>query len=375
MGFIYPEIDINMCIDCGMCKKVCAFQSATELRKPLKVLGAAEKSMDIKNSASGGIATILADEIISQGGVVFGASFAEKDGQISVKHIPVKSKKDLLKLKGSKYVQSDMLDVFENIQILLNNGEKAIFIGTPCQTDAVRAFLRKDYDTLILVDIICHGVPNIDFFQNYLDYLGKTRGGRIKDFKFRDKYAGWGLNASVIYDVDGREYKEFIDASESSYYTMFLSAEIYRQNCYNCKYACNKRCGDITLGDFWGVEKEHKEELAENEEIHIQDGFSVVLLNSQKGMDLWEECSKKTFYFESTFEKASNYNQQLCRPSKMGKNRLKIFAKYKEGGYEAVEKFYGPILKRKKIFSLLKKSIPEPIKQRLRNMVRNMTSI
>lgn len=369
-GFVYPHVNATLCVECGVCKQVCAFQSTTKLYKPLKVFGAAQKTANIKQSASGGIATILSEAVISWGGVAFGATLEITDGQVKVAHIPVNSKEDVAKLKGSKYVQSDISSIFTRIKSLLSVKNTVIFIGTPCQVDAVRTFLHTDYDNLFLVDIVCHGVPNVSFFQDYLSYIERIRKGKIKDFCFRDKQYGWGLHASVTYNIDERDYKDYINPLNSSYYSMFLSAETYRQSCYTCKYACSQRCGDITLGDFWGVEKEHKNEIAHNINLNVRNGISLVFVNSVKGLCLWQKCSKETFFFESTLEKTSKYNHQLLSPSKIGKLRKRILEEYKKGSYEAVEKFYRPIIKRKRIISLIKQNIPEPIKNLLKYIIK-----
>lgn len=372
-GFLYPQIDNELCVDCGMCKKICVFQNKGSEKKPIKVYGAARKSQKIQESTSGGIFSVLAEQILESGGVVFGSAMVLENDKLVVKHISIESQKDLIKLKGSKYVQSFSNDLFLKVKYFLENGKKVLLSGTPCQIAAMRSFLKKEYEGLYLIDIICHGVPSNKFFQDYIKQLEKKKKVHIKEFKFRDKRAGWGLNASILFEKDGKEFIEYMEHNTSSYYTMFLSSEIYRLNCYSCKYACQSRSGDITLGDFWGIEEEHPEVLQQNGGfLEEKKGISVVMINSEKGIKIWDSCVEKVQQFESSYEKAANYNHQLYRPSYKGKHREKILELYVKDGYEAVERFYSSILIKKRITNKIKGSIPKIVKKRLRLLLKKM---
>ena len=286
-GFVYPRIDTEKCVECGACKKVCAFQNEAARRQPQRVYAIASKNNDlIKKSASGGLFATMAMYVLEQGGCVYGAVMQHEEHGLYTRHVCCKTKEELYRLQGSKYVQSSLGNIFKDVKTKLENDILVLFSGTPCQVDALKSYLRKDYLNLLTVDIICHGVPNEQFFNDYIHYTEKKIGGEIKEFKFRDKSAGWGLNARAKYTNDkGEEANYSVSYLESSYYDLFLSAKIYRENCYKCPYATGNRCGDITIGDYWGIEDEHPETLVHNGgRLSEKSGISVSLLNSDKGI-------------------------------------------------------------------------------------------
>ena len=340
-GFLYPQINTDLCIECGMCKKVCSYQNKTESNSPLKVYAAVTKSTDISKSASGGIFAAIAQKIIEDGGIVFGASMEYKNGALTPVHIGVETKDELIKLMGSKYVQSSIANTYKELKSELNKKRKVLYSGTPCQIAGLKGYLQKDYENLYTVDIVCHGVPSAQFFSDYINNLENKLKGKIIDFKFRDKNVGWGHTAKVTYICNQKEKYKWIPNGESSYFSSFLNTDIDRENCYSCKYANSHRPGDISLGDYWGIEKMHPEYLVQNGGfIKVQDGSSCIIANTQKGLTLIDLCKDRIAYKESEFEKAAKGNGQLNRPSKRGKDRGLIMDAYKNGGYEAVEKVF-----------------------------------
>ena len=292
----------------------------------------------IKKSASGGIFAALATYLLSLGGVVYGASLKHENGKFVVFHREVTSIKALHELQGSKYVQSDIGNCFKEIRNHLSSNRIVLFsgtpCGTPCQCAGLKAFLRKDYSNLFLVDIICHGVPNQQFFNDYIDFeFSKLRG--IKHFLFRDKSKGWELRGRIDYD---KNKSKTIVAGSSSYYSLFLDAQIYRENCYSCKYANDHRPGDLTIGDYWGIQNEHPELIGEK--FNIKDGISCIISNTDKGEHLLAEVKEYITLEKSTYEKVARRNAQLCHPSVLGRYRSKIFKLYKDKGYKAVNIFF-----------------------------------
>lgn len=340
-GFIYPHINSNLCIQCGMCEKVCAYQNIKENNEPMSVYAAVTKNTDIMKSASGGAFASIAAHILDNGGVVYGSSMETVSDNLLPMHIRVNNREELLKLMGSKYVQSNMGNTYLDIKKDLKSGKQVLFSGTPCQVASLKGFLQKQYDNLYTVDIVCHGVPSSQLFQDYLSVFENKLDGKITEFLFRDKKVGWGLTAKVTYIRDNKERYKWIPSGASSYYTAFLNSDIYRENCYSCKYAGKNRPGDLTVGDYWGIEKVHPEYLSKNDGfINVGKGSSCIIVNSQNGANLIDECIDYLTFKPSSYEKAAKENGQLTHPSVKGKNRDLILDSYKSGGYEAVEKMF-----------------------------------
>lgn len=335
-GFRYPHIDSHKCIDCGLCQKVCAYQNIEETNIAKDVYVAASKDEEqIIKSASGGIFAVIAKEIISKGGIVCGSALTVKDNKVCVEHILIDNIDDISKLQGSKYVQSNINNCYKEIKQHLSDGRTVLFSGTPCQCAGLKGFLRKPYNNLFIIDIICHGVPNQRFLNDYIEYkhISKTE---ICNFSFRDKTKGWGLTGRIDYE-DGSS--RLIPAGLSSYYSLFLDSQIYRENCYKCKYASRNRPGDITLGDYWGIQKEHPELLSTGR-YNPKNGISCIIVNTDKGNTILSVVSDMIVKDESSYEKVVNRNTQLVSPSKRGKHYNTIFSLYSKEGYKSIDKFF-----------------------------------
>lgn len=364
-GFKYPKINYDKCIGCGACKKVCAFQNVIEKNEPLQVVAAARKDEDkIMKSASGGIFAVFAEYFLSIGGIVYGAALVKENNTLVPKHIGIDDLKDLPKLLGSKYVQSDIGNVYKEIRTLLNNKKQILFSGTPCQVAGLKAFLGKKYENLFTIDIICHGVPNAEFFKGYLKILEKKFNGKILDFKFRDKKDGWGpyiLSADILKQNKLQKERKYIYLDESTYASMFLYTDILRLNCYKCKYTNKHRTGDITIGDYWGIEKEHPELLKINGGLlDTKKGISAIIINTEKGKLGLEKLGQEIVYFDTTYEKVAVVNTQLRESSKYGKYRNKIMELYKVGGFNKVDEYYySKVLKKIAIKKKIKKFVPK----------------
>lgn len=341
-GFEYPQIDYKICVKCGACKKVCAYQNVNEKQIPIATYAGSAKSSSIVNSASGGVFLSMATSTIESRGVIFGVSFELVDGILTPIHIGISDEDEIYKLQGSKYVQSSIGFSYRTIKSLLSNGRKVLFSGTPCQVAALKSYLNKEYDNLLLVDIICHGVPNTQFFQDYLALLGKSNHGEIVDFKFREKSEGWGYSGVAECRLkDGSRKRLPISSRLSSFYRLFSDSEIFRQSCYSCKYASYHRVGDITIGDYWGIKEEHPEFIDENGGyLNLKRGISCIIVNSEKGNAFLNAISENIFIYPSSYEKVSAHNRQLMCPGKMGKNRSKILQLYRKKGYKAVDKYF-----------------------------------
>lgn len=339
-GFLYPYLDTS-CVDCGLCLKHCPVANQVEKPEIQKVYGARIKDDNLLiKSSSGGVFPQLAMEILKKKGVVFGCAFDEK---LTARHIAVEKERDLVKLQGSKYVQSNTLGVFSQVKDFLEQNRFVLFSGTGCQVAGLKSFLKKDYEKLLTVDVVCHGVPSPKLFENYLCYLSGKEKSEITRYNFRSKDKnGWGL--FYKYTAKKDKYKDgFFDP----YYYAFLTGKNYRESCYNCKFANENRQADITLADFWSIKTEHPD-------FYSKKGSSAVIVNSQKGQQYFQSIARKMEYVESDYEKASKLNTNLVRPSTRPKNRSDFYK-----GFQGDLNLY------------FKKKLKPPfqLKRRIKNMV------
>ena len=278
-GFLYPRVDADKCTQCHLCEHTCpalAPQKHKNTAKPLCFAACNADDEIRKRSSSGGVFTLLAGEILKNGGAVCGAAFDEAS---HLRHIIIDDEKELPRLCGSKYVQSEIGSVFADIQRRLKQGQEILFVGTPCQAAGLRAYLRKEYDTLYIADLVCHGVPSAAVFERYLkETVENCR--QVSEISFRDKSNGWKQLTLCVKDGDQEILKE--KASENSYMNGFLGNLFLRPSCSSCKYTSCSRIGDITLGDFWGIHVLKKK-------LDDDKGTSLLLINNRKGRELLEK--------------------------------------------------------------------------------------
>ncbi len=302
-GFMYPDVDLNKCINCGKCVKSCPAKNTHKINNQNYVCKAAMANDDIrKESSSGGIFSLLAEYILGNNGVVIGAAFENK---AIVKHIIIDKIEDLKKLRGSKYVQSALTDIYQKTKDILDAKKTVLFSGTPCQIAGLYSFLGKSYSNLYTIDIMCHGVSSQEILNKYLSENFKDE--KIKHISFRNKDNGWNYEHSLKVSTNKKEY--CIPYQESSYYYLFLNAISLRESCYNCKYASLPRIGDITLGDFWEI-KSYNKMFDDNL------GTSMVLLNNKKGEDLYKNIICELKLNENiSIEVAKNGNGTLTHPT------------------------------------------------------------
>lgn len=357
-GFIYPVIKEDKCVRCGQCKKVCAFQNEDVKNSPIECFAAISmNSEQAKKSASAGVFAAIATKVIERGGIVYGAAF---DETWKVRHILVETIDQLVAIQGSKYVHSDIENKYSEIREQILIGKQVLFSGTPCQVAGLQSYLGEKYDNLLTIDIVCHGVPSNKMFHDYIKTLESKHGGRITAFTFRDKTLGWGINGSAV--VNGKRI--IIWQSASSYLYYFTNGWIYRENCYKCPYACEHRPADITLGDYWGIEKEHPELLGKDG-WDESNGISCVITNTEKGQVFLKQidCKLKT----SSFEKIRKGNAQLLNPCKTGK-RTEIIKQYEENEWNGLEKRFNTQIGLKKYSSIIKRLLPTKVKRILKSI-------
>ena len=365
-GYVYPKINKDKCIECGLCKKSCIYQNENKnLQKPMNTYVAISKSENlIKKSASGGIFASIAKKILEDGGAVYGASLEIENNIFKVKHIRVDKKEELIKLQGSKYIQSDTTEIYPLIKKDLEDRRKVLFSGTPCQVNALKSYLKfKEYENLFTIDIICHGVPNNRMFNDYIKLIEQKGKGKVVDFCFRDKTKNWGLYASFNINKKGKINKKIMSAYESSYYQLFLDSAIYRENCYECPYAKNLRTGDITIGDYWKIEIEHPEYL---NKVDTRKGVSCIIVNTKQGKKMISNFSNEILILESELGKVKKHNAQLEHPSVLKEEHERILQLYSSKGYEEVDKYYH----RKNLIKILLKKIWYKIPLKIRNKIK-----
>lgn len=284
-GFLRPFIN-DKCTHCGLCAKKCpALSKQLNLNKEYKCFAVWGKEKFRNQGSSGGVFPILAEYVASNGGIVYGASFDETYQKVVLTKIT--KPKELNKLYKSKYVQSEVGLVYRDVKENLEKGKEVLFSACPCQVDALKSYLGKDYENLITIDILCHGVPSPLAYNKFLDEISNNNSKEIASVDFRDKKYGWGTLISVNFKNSETHY----DLYNGNYMRAFLSGLSMREACYTCKYSQEKRVGDITLGDFWGISS-YKEDWNDKK------GTSFVLLNNVKGLKFFEKIKSQFERFE-----------------------------------------------------------------------------
>ena len=325
-GFLYPVLEENKCIECGLCTKVCPHDNLQESTdKPLHVYaGQYRESEALMESSSGGVFSAVADYVLGQGGYVVGCLFDENYVAI---HAVTNKKVVVAKMRGSKYVQSDTRNTYSQVSTLLEENNTVLFTGTPCQVDGLRKYLRKEYANLIMIDLICHGVPSPKMLSDYLGTI-RAKGGTITELTFRNKGRnGWCSQGSIGYQNRVRTISPF----NNSYYYYYLQNSISRMCCYECKYSSTTRVGDISIGDFWGVQDAIPQ-------LDKKNGISAILVNTEKGLKTLTAISDRTLLHETQLEVVTKYNGNLREPCKMPPKRTEIYERIEKEGYEAVAK-------------------------------------
>lgn len=324
-GFLYPQVDKNVCVDCGLCEKVCPVINQYAERQPQVVYAAINPDSEVRQiSSSGGIFSALADAVLSQGGVVFGVCW-DRDWRLIFDYAETKA--DLSRFQGSKYLQAHVGDAYIRAEQFLKIGRQVLFTGTLCQIAALRRYLQRDYDNLLMVDVICHGAPSPQVWKKYLDeqlrLIEQNRGSKyqITAVNFRDKSVGWkNYNFSIgLKRADG-EVEYFTQPSSQNIFMRGFLRDFYlRPSCYSCRAKSGRSGSDITLGDFWGIN-----EL--NPEIDDDRGASAVTINSDKGALWFDKLSLQRYVM--SYDDLCRYNPAFVRSVAFPPQRAKFFKRY-----------------------------------------------
>ncbi len=314
-GFKYPEVNTQECIKCGKCRSVCPVRNKYKDDNTIpKTYAAINKNQNEKmKSSSGGIFPLLGQYILKENGVVYGAAF---DENMKLKHIRIETEKDLPKLQGSKYIQSDMSGIYSLVNEDLSQGRTILFTGTPCQISGLYAALQEPTDNLYTQDIVCHGVPSPAVWEKYIEYQEKCAKSKVKKVSFRDKRTGWKKYSVTIEFENGVEYSKPL--TEDYYMRGFLSHIYHRDSCTECSFKCIHRQADVTLADFWGVEKILPD-------MNDDTGISLIMINSEKGKRLIEVIKNRMDMREVQYEIATAENQSIRVSVKSNKLKKDFF--------------------------------------------------
>ncbi|MBN1604005.1 MAG: Coenzyme F420 hydrogenase/dehydrogenase, beta subunit C-terminal domain [Chitinispirillaceae bacterium] len=331
-GFLYPQINKDICIECGLCQKVCTFQNgyATphNFEKPLVYAVRHKNENELLTSRSGAMFIAISDYILTHNGIIYGAGYSD---HFRVVHKRATTKTERNEFKGSKYVQSDLNETFEQVKDDLQNKRMVLYSGTPCHTSGLCSYLLKnkiDTKNLYVCDIVCHGAPSPFIWRDYISYIEKKYKDDIIAVSFRDKQ--WGWEAHVESFILQRTNQKVMT---KTYTDLFYQHIILRPSCSVCRYTNFRRPADITLADYWGWKKVSQEFNADNK------GVSLVLVNTQKGRNVFENVKQYINYLESSADKCIQPNLQL--PSKASSFRNLFWKDYIKHGFTYVGKKYG----------------------------------
>lgn len=337
LGFRYPETDHAKCVDCGICEKVCAFGQKGNGTLPEAYAVRHKDFSVVRESTSGAVFTALSDKILENGGTVYGAAY---DADFHVIHKRVEDKAGRDGLRKSKYVQSDMGDVFRQVRADLKDGRQVLFSGTPCQTAGLKSYIGPTLcGSLYLVDIVCHGVPSPKVWESYLEWMQEKEGDRLLGVNFRDKAYGW-RSCVETFEFKGKK------VASKSYAYMYYKHLALRESCSVCPYADVSRPSDITLADYWRKDKTCPEFASDNM------GCSLVLCHTAKGREFLQSVSSSLMMVKTDLDRCIQPN--MVRPSALHPQRKRFEHDFLTRGLEYVMKRYGDRGWRYRITSTLK---------------------
>lgn len=357
-GFLYPKVSEEQCIDCGLCEKVCPVLHPLEAKEPKRIFASKNDNVNERMaSSSGGVFILLAKQVINKGGVVFGVAF---DDDWNPVHSFTDTIDGLAQFQGSKYVQSRIGDAYSKAKDFLERGREVLFSGTPCQIAGLKHFLRKEYNNLLTVEVICHGVPSPGVWQDYLDYIRQPKNvvnsentvlssqhdpPSIKGISFRDKQNGWRKFGFIIrFSADQQEAEKFglspvkveediVEYHQNNLFMRaFLKNLILRPSCFSCPAKWGRSGADISLGDFWSIGRYLKE-------WNDDKGVTLVYLNSNKGCDYYGriKCS------EIALDPSVHYNNMYYSSTVEKYPSEKFWSQYKQEGLNCILPIYNAI--------------------------------
>lgn len=359
LGVLLPDINTGKCIQCGLCEMVCPITTPVSTVTQQQAYAVVNRDKDVlADSTSGGFFTALAHYVLNRQGVVYGCAF---DENFQAKHIRVEQETGLYALRGSKYVQSDTGQTFAETKAMLEQGRMVLYTGTPCQIEGLKGFLGKPYRNLITADIVCHGVGSQAYFDRYMEFL-RQKYAAVKELHFRrKKFAGWSCGGVIVLDYKSQMVQKPYYDYNNYYYYYYLRGDIYRQSCYQCKYANLNRPADFTMGDFWGAEGCRLD-------MDTFGGCSLVIVNTEKGKACFGQLAEEIKFAEVPVEQAVKANGQLKHPSPQSVRRDELARQYQTMDGKQIDAAFR-MNHRKQIRKLhLKALIPYAVKVKLRKL-------
>ncbi len=358
-GFYHPFIDEQKCISCNLCKKICPgntkYLNKNQNLNPIVIAGYSKEKNFLQKSTSGGFFSIIAEYVINKNGIVFGAVM---DSNLNVFHKKACNMEQIEKMRGSKYIQSDTKYTFQEVKKNLNDGKYVLYSGTPCQIAGLYKYLNnKDYNNLITIDLVCHGVGSKELFSKYIKYLENKYKNQIIEIRFRSKKRGYLKFTVEITFKSGK--KVYIKSLNDIYMSMYYKKGIYRESCYSCEYAKIPRVGDFTIGDFL--------ELDINSRIYKEaknKGISLILINNKKGIEVFDKIKEKLEYEERTLNEAISSSYNLSNSTIMPKYRDSILSD-EQDDIKKIQLKYCKRLKREYIADIIGSDSIRKIQRRL----------
>lgn len=346
LGFMYPKIEFDKCIDCGLCDKVCSFNDnydkSLNLDEP-DIYAARNKNIrEIETSRSGAAFIAISDRVLELSGVVYGVGYLD---HFRVVHKRATTKKERDEFKGSKYVQSDLGNIYSQVKQDLMDGLIVLFSGTPCQTSGLASFIgHKLRKNLILVDIVCHGVPSPYIWRDYISYLEEKNKNKIVQVDFRDKSrVGWsGYIESFVFS-NGKKLESVL------YRNLFFKDIMIRKSCSVCHFTNYNRPSDFTIGDFWGWQRASKDFNIDNK------GCSLLLVNSSKGRSFFRDVSERLNLIKTNRLYCTQPN--LIKPTGLSKYADEFASDYKKYGFIMIIKKYGKTSFKSNLYNLIMRCV------------------
>ena len=331
-GFLVPRVEVAKCVNCGLCEKICLANDVREsdctIIEAYSLIVPDKKVLE--NSSSGGAFTVLSDSVLAKGGLIVGCVM---EPDFTIHHICVNTKDERNRMRGSKYVQSDIGFMFRNIKKVLDDGVQVMFVGTPCQVSGLMMFLRsKEYPNLLCVDLLCHGVSNNDFFKEHIKYLERKYNKKVVDYKFRHKRYGWRVGGPMeIVKYEGSNYTTSIEVQNYAYF--FNTYQSLRTSCHQCHWRSPHRYSDITIADYWDSQDEYEKN---------DTGVSLLCVNTSKGLSFVDIIKYHGLLKRADLNQVTKRVEPI--PSEIQKRRKRhsdeFWELYHRAGYEGVVKKY-----------------------------------